>query len=213
MWSIKYGSCHQTLFLCFFFVHFWPNFISLSLPHLSPLCLLSYVSLFLYLIYTHEQTTRTILIVQLVTKQLDLCGYCHGFCSLWLLLPWYLSASTTVDLSLPFTGIYPFPFSPGSLWPFLYSPPTSLPLLPQLPQCHVTMHVPVIADPDIVEVMRLASLLPIIIHSLLPPLHPSRDLHVTRPTPSGVPSHMCTLVSPAVILSWDSTFDTSVSQI
>ena len=213
MWSIKHGSCHWTLFLCFFFVHFWPNFISLSLPHLSPLCLLSHISLFLYLIHTHEQTTRTILILQLVTKQLNLRGYYHGFCSLWLLLPWYLSASTMVDPSLPFTGLYPFPFSPSSLQPFFYSPPTSLPLLPQLPWCHVTVHVPMIADPNIVEVTRLASLLPIIIYSLLPPLYPSRDLHVTRPTLSGIPSHVHTLVLPAAILSWDSTLDTSVSWI
>ena len=100
----------------------------------------------------------------------------------------------------------PSPFSPGSLQPFLYSLPSSLPLLTQLPWRHVTMHVPAIADPDIAEVTRLASLLPIIIHSLLPlTATPSRDLHVTRPTPSGVPSHVCTLVSPTTILSRDST--------
>ena len=80
---------------------------------------------------------------------------------------WYLSASTTVDLYPFFIGHYPFPFSPGSLWPFLYSPPSSLPLLPQLLRCQVTVHLPVIADPDIAEVTRLASLLPIVIHSLL----------------------------------------------
>ena len=68
---------------------------------------------------------------------------------------------------LPSLDYIPFPFSPSSLQPFLYSPPTSLPLLPQLPWCHVTMHVPAIADPNIAKVMRLASLLPIIIHSLL----------------------------------------------
>ena len=32
----------------------------------------------------------------------------------------------------------------------------------------MTVHIPVIADPDIAKVTRLASLLPIVIHSLLP---------------------------------------------
>ena len=50
--------CHQTLFLLVFSVHFRPNFISHSLPHLSPLCL-SLLCSFLYAFHAHEQTTRT----------------------------------------------------------------------------------------------------------------------------------------------------------
>ena len=127
-----------------------------------------------------------------------------------------LYASTTVDLYPFFIGHYPFPFSPGSLRPFLCSLPSSLPLLTRLPRYQVTVHLSEIADPDIAEVMRLASLLPM---SSTPssPSPPSRDLHVTglryRPIDS-VPSHVRTLVSPTAILSRDSTQDdTLVSRI
>ena len=83
----------------------------------------------------------------------------------------------------------------------------SLPLLTRLPQYQVTVHLPEIADPNIAEVTRLASILPTSStpSSLSPP---SRDLHVTglRYHPSiVVPSHVHTLVSPAAILSQDST--------
>ena len=61
-----------------------------------------------------------------------------------------------------------------------------------------------VANPDIAEVMRLASLLPIVIHSLLH-LIPQSRLTRDRSTPSGIPSHVRTLVSPAAILSRDST--------
>ena len=101
----------------------------------------------------------------------------------------------------------PFPFSLSSLWPFLHSPPSSLPLLPQLPQCYVTVHVPAIADPNIAEVTKLASLLSIVIHSLLL-LYTQLRLTRDRPMPSGVPSHVCTLVSPTTILSRDSPTNT-----
>ena len=89
-----------------------------------------------------------------------------------------LSSSTTVDLYPFFIGQYPFPFSPGSLRPFLYSLPSSLPLLPRLPRYQVTVHLSEIADTNIAEVTRLASLLPT---SSTPsfPSPPSRDLHVT----------------------------------
>ena len=103
--------------------------------------------------------------------------------------------------------LYPFPFSPSSLWPFLYSHPSSLPLLTRLPQYQVTVHLSEIANPNIAEVTRLASLLPT---SSTPssPSPTSRDLHVTGPRYSpidSVPSHVCTLVSPTAILSRDST--------
>ena len=101
------------------------------------------------------------------------------FSSLRLRCTMILYTSTTVDLYPFFIGHYPFPFSPGSLRPFLYSHPSSLPLLTRLPQYQVTVHLSVIADPDIAEVTRLASP-PYIIHSLLPlTATPSRDLHVT----------------------------------
>ena len=82
-------------------------------------------------------------------------------------IQWYLSTSTTVDLYPSFIGHYPFPLLPRFPLAFPYSPPSSLPLLPQLPWYQVTMHLSTIADPDIAEVTRLASLLPIVIHSLL----------------------------------------------
>ena len=89
-----------------------------------------------------------------------------------------LSSSTTVDLYPFFIGHYPFPFSPGSLRPFLYSHLLSLPLLTRLPWYQVTVHLPEIADPNVTEVMRLASSL---LTSSTPSSSspPSRDLHVT----------------------------------
>ena len=48
---------------------------------------------------------------------------CYRFCSLWLLYMIILYTSTTVDLYSFFIGHYSFPFSSGSLWPFLYSHP------------------------------------------------------------------------------------------
>ena len=69
------------------------------------------------------------------------------------------------------------------------------------------MHLSEIADPNIAEVTRLASLLPT---SSTPssPSPPSRDLHVTGlhySSIDSVPLHVRTLVSPAMILSRDST--------
>ena len=100
------------------------------------------------------------------------------FSSLRLRCTMILYTSTTVDLYSSLTGHYPFPFSPGSLRPFLCSHPSSLPLLTRLPRHQVTVHLSEIADPDIAEVTRLASLLPTSStpSSLSPP---SRDLHVT----------------------------------
>ena len=60
---------HRTLFLLIFFVHFQPNFTSHSLSHLSPSCL-SLLCLSPYAFHTHEQTTRTHLIVLPDTEQL-----------------------------------------------------------------------------------------------------------------------------------------------
>ena len=60
---------------------------------------------------------------------------------------------------LPLTEHYPFPFYPSSLWPFFIFPIMSHPLLPQLPRYHVTVHLTEIANPDIAEVKRLASIL------------------------------------------------------
>ena len=118
-----------------------------------------------------------------------------------------LYTSTTVDLYLSYRTLHPFPFSPGSLRPFLYSHPSSLPLLTRLPWYQVTVHLSEIADPDIAKVTRLASLLPM--SSTPSSLYStSRDLHVTslRYSPiDSVPSHVRTLVSPAAILSRDST--------
>ena len=118
---------------------------------------------------------------------------------------WYLSTSTTVDLYPFFIGHYPL--SPSPPVPFGLSfilSPLSLPLLTWLPQCHVTMYLPMIANPDIAKVTRLASLLPIIIHSLLP-LNTQSRLTRDRPTPSSIPSHVHTLVLPTTILSRDSS--------
>ena len=71
---------------------------------------------------------------------------------------------------------------------------------------------PVIANPDIAKVMRLASLL--LLSSTPSSLStPHQDLHVTSPMPLGIPSHMRTLVSPAMILSQDTPFDNPVSWI
>ena len=50
--------CHRTLFLLIFFVHFWSNFTSHSLPHVSSLCL-SLLGSFFYVSHTHKQMTRT----------------------------------------------------------------------------------------------------------------------------------------------------------
>ena len=69
-------------------------------------------------------------------------------------------SSEILRISRPFAHPVPFPFYPGSLRPFLYSPPSSLPLLTRLPRYQVTVHLSEIADPDIAEVTRLASLLP-----------------------------------------------------
>ena len=124
-----------------------------------------------------------------------------------------LSASTTVDLYPFFIGHYPLPFLPQFPLAFPYSPLSSLPLLTRLPWYQVTVHLSAIANPDIAEVTRLASLLPIVIHSLLPLTTQSR-LTRDRPMPTGIPSHVRTLVSPAAILSRDSTSsDTPVSRI
>ena len=76
----------------------------------------------------------------------------------------------------------------------------SLPLLPQLPQCLVTVHLTEIANPDIAKVMRLAS--PLLLSSTPSSLStPCQDLHVTSPYTLGIPLHMRTLVSPTMILS------------
>ena len=101
--------------------------------------------------------------------------------------------------------ITPSPSPPVSFGLSFIPPLSSLPLLPQLPQCHVTVHVPVLANPDIAEVTRLASFLPIIVHSLLPLTQPQLRLTCDRPTPTGVPFHVRTLVSPTTILSRDTS--------
>ena len=66
------------------------------------------------------------------------------------------------------------------------------------------MHLSAIANPNIAKVMRLASLLPT---SSTPSSPSPTQLRLTRDwsMPSGVPSHMRTLVLPTVILSRDST--------
>ena len=106
-------------------------------------------------------------------------GPCHRFCSLRLLYTMILSSSTTVELYPFFIGHYTLPFSPGSLRPFLYSHTSSLPLLTRLPRYQVTMHLSKVADPDIAEVTRLASLLPTSSTPSSLTATPSRDLHVT----------------------------------
>ena len=81
----------------------------------------------------------------------------------------------------PFTSwtITPSPSPPVPFGPSFILTPMSLPLLPQLLWCHVTVHVPAIADPDIAEITRLAS--PLLSSSIPSSLltTPRRDLHVT----------------------------------
>ena len=50
-------TCHRTLFLLIFFIHFQPNFTSHSLPHISSLWS-SLLCSFLYVFHAHKQTTR-----------------------------------------------------------------------------------------------------------------------------------------------------------
>ena len=69
------------------------------------------------------------------------------------------------------------PFYPSSLWPFLYSTPSSLPLLTRLPWYQVTVHLSEIADPDIAKVTRLASSS---LHHPLPPPSPPPQLRLIR---------------------------------
>ena len=98
----------------------------------------------------------------------------------------------------------PSPSPPVSFGLSFIPPLSSLPLLPQLPQCHVTVHVPVLANPDIAEVTRLASLLPMSSTPSSPLITQSR-LTRDRSTLSGVPFHVRTLVSPTTILSRDTS--------
>ena len=72
-----------------------------------------------------------------------------------------LSSSTTVDLYPFFIGHYtPSPSTPVPFGPSFILTSSSLPLLTRLPRHQVTVHLSEIADPDIAEVTRLASLLP-----------------------------------------------------
>ena len=80
------------------------------------------------------------------------------FYSLWLLYTMTLLSFFPGWTGPFFTQTLPFHFYPGFLWPFLILPFTSHPLLPQLPWCHVIVHVPMIANPNIAKVIRLASL-------------------------------------------------------
>ena len=81
-----------------------------------------------------------------------------------------LYASTTVDLYPFFIGHYtPSPSPPVPFGPSFIPSPLSLPLLTRLPRYQVTVHLSEIADHDIAEVTRLASLLPT---SSTPSCHP-----------------------------------------
>ena len=62
-------TCHWTLFLLVFSIHFRPNFTSHSLPNLSPLCLsLIYSALYAFTLTTNNK--NTIRLVLLVIEQL-----------------------------------------------------------------------------------------------------------------------------------------------
>ena len=130
---------------------------------------------------------------------------CHGF---------VVCDYFTHDSSFPFYPgwpsltfywtITPFPFYPGSIWPFLlfYIPVPSTPSLTTL-----TTHDRVCtcnSQPQHSQGYEACLSPSIVIHSLFP-LQPQSRLTCDWLTPSGIPSHMCTLVSPTVILSWDST--------
>ena len=82
------------------------------------------------------------------------------FSSLRLPLRWSFHLLLQLICTFLYRTLHPSPFYPGSLRPFLYSLSSSLPLLTRLPRHQVTMHLSEIADPDIAEVTRLASLLP-----------------------------------------------------
>ena len=67
--------------------------------------------------------------------------------------------SFKLNITLSLSTLVPF----GLCYSLLYVPSTlSLTTL-----AHMTVYMPTIADPDIAKVTRLASLLPIVIHSLL----------------------------------------------
>ena len=96
--------------------------------------------------------------------------------------------------------LHPFPFSPGSLRPFLYSP-LIVPSTPYLTTPVSGDHTPTQdSRPQHSRGHEACLSPPYIVRSLLSP-HPQSRLTHDWPMPSGVPSHVRTLVSPAAILS------------
>ena len=152
--------------------------------------------------------------VQVATSASSHTTSCHRFCSLWLLYMMILYTSTTVDL-------YPF-FIGHCTLPLLPWFPSALPLFSPIVPSTPYPTTPVSGDRAPIRDSRprhsqgheACLSPPYVIHSLLSLSNTQSRLTRDWPTPSGIPSHVRTLVSPTAILSRDSTQDdTLISRI